>query len=171
MDPSTFGVLTASSHPEAAAFDAEQKGLGFRIERVAGRVSVPTPATVRRIRATARDLGASLVVLDPALPLGLAGPLLGDVPYALVLHGAEVTVPARLPGSRQALANVLSRSVLAVCGGGYPAAEARAWPATTCHRWWRSLPGSTSNDCDPSRGGPASRRAPGWVCPSTGRWW
>ena len=34
MDPSTFAVLTASSHPGAAAFDAEQKGLGFRIERV-----------------------------------------------------------------------------------------------------------------------------------------
>ncbi len=125
MDPSSFAVLTASSHPEAAAFDAEQKGLGFRIERVPSRVLLPTPATVRRIRASAQDVGASLVVLDPALPLGLAGPSLGPLPYAVVLHGAEVAVPGRLPGSRQALAHVLSRSVLAVCAGGYPAAEAR----------------------------------------------
>jgi len=125
MDPSTFAVLTASSHPGAAAFDAEQKGLGFRIERVPGRVLLPTPATVRRIRTLAGDVGASLVVLDPALPLGLVGPSLGDLPYAVVLHGAEVTVPGRLPGSRRALANVLARSALAVCAGGYPAAEAR----------------------------------------------
>jgi phosphatidylinositol alpha-1,6-mannosyltransferase len=125
MDPSTFAVLTASSHPGAAAFDAEQKGLGFRIERVPARVLLPTPATVRRIRTMADEVGASLVVLDPALPLGLVGSSLGDLPYAVVLHGAEVTVPGRLPGSRQALASVLSRSVLAVCAGGYPAAEAR----------------------------------------------
>ena len=97
MDPSTFAVLTASSHPDAAAFDAEQKGLGFRIERVPNRVLLPTPATVRRIRAMAGDVGASLVVLDPALPLGLVGPSLG-LPYGVVLHGAEVTVPGRLPG-------------------------------------------------------------------------
>ena len=70
MDPSTFAVLTASSHPGAAAFDAEQKGLGFRIERVPAAVLVPTPATVRRIRALAHDVGASLVVIDPALPAG-----------------------------------------------------------------------------------------------------
>jgi phosphatidylinositol alpha-1,6-mannosyltransferase len=73
----------------------------------------------------AEQVGASLVVLDPALPLGLAGPALSDLPYAVVLHGAEVTVPGRLPGSRQALAEVLGRSVLAVCAGGYPAGEAR----------------------------------------------
>jgi phosphatidylinositol alpha-1,6-mannosyltransferase len=125
MDPSSFAVLTASSHPGAAAFDAEQKGLGFRIERVPSRVLLPTPAVVRRIRDTAQDVGASLVVLDPALPLGLVGPSLGSLPYGVVLHGAEVTVPGRLPGSRQALAKVLAGSVLAVCAGGYPAAEAR----------------------------------------------
>jgi phosphatidylinositol alpha-1,6-mannosyltransferase len=124
MDPSTFAVLTASSHPGAEAFDAEQKGLGFRIERVPGRVLVPTPSVVRHVRTLARDVGASLVVIDPALPLALAGAL-GDLPYAVVLHGAEVTVPGRLPGSRQALAAVLGRSRLAVCAGRYPAAEAR----------------------------------------------
>jgi phosphatidylinositol alpha-1,6-mannosyltransferase len=125
MDPSSFAVLTASSHPGASAFDAEQKGLGFRIERVPGRVLLPTPAVVHRIRSMADEVGASLVVLDPALPLGLAGPSLGAVPYAVVLHGAEVTVPGRLPGSRHALAHVLSHAALAVCAGGYPAAEAR----------------------------------------------
>ena len=125
MDPSSFAVLTASSHSDAATFDADAKGLGFRIERVPGRVLMPTPSLVRRIRTLAEHVGASLVVIDPALPLALAGPALGDLPYAVVLHGAEVAVPGRLPGSRAALAGVLSRARLAVCAGGYPAAEAR----------------------------------------------
>ena len=86
---------------------------------------LPTPGTVRRIRAMADDVGASLVVLDPALPLGLVGPALGDIPYTVVLHGAEVAVPGRLPGSRHALHTVLAAAALAVSAGGYPAAEAR----------------------------------------------
>ena len=46
-----------------------------------------------------REFGADLVVLDPAVPLGLVGPSL-ELPYDVVLHGAEVTVPGRLPGSQ-----------------------------------------------------------------------
>jgi phosphatidylinositol alpha-1,6-mannosyltransferase len=89
------------------------------------------PAHVRRIRALAADVGASLVVLDPALPLGLVGPLLG-LPYAVVLHGAEVAIPGRLPLARTALAAVLDRASLVVCAGRYPAAEARrAAPSMT----------------------------------------
>lgn len=123
FDPETFAVLTASSDPGAEQFDREQAGRGIRIERVPGHVLVPTPALVRRIRDTARRVGARMVVLDPAFPLGLVGPRLG-LPYAVVLHGAEVTVPGRLPGSRAMLASILRQSVLAVSAGGYPAAEA-----------------------------------------------
>jgi phosphatidylinositol alpha-1,6-mannosyltransferase len=125
MDPSTFAVLTASSHPGAAAFDAEQRALGFRIERVPGRVLLPTPATAGRIREMAARTGAGLVLVDPALPLGLVGPALGGLPYGVVLHGAEVAVPGRLPGTRRALAEVLARARVAVCAGRYPEAEAR----------------------------------------------
>jgi phosphatidylinositol alpha-1,6-mannosyltransferase len=46
------------------------------------------------------------------------------LPYDVVLHGAEVTVPGRLPGSKQALAHVLRRARHIVAAGGYPAAEA-----------------------------------------------
>jgi phosphatidylinositol alpha-1,6-mannosyltransferase len=69
-------------------------------------------------------VGAGLVVLDPALPLGLVGSRLG-LPYAVLLHGAEVTVPGRLPVSRQLLASVLAPARLVVAFGGYPAEEAR----------------------------------------------
>jgi phosphatidylinositol alpha-1,6-mannosyltransferase len=124
LDPESFTVLTASSHPDAGAFDREQAKVGIRIERVAAPVLLPVPGHVRRIRSLADEVGASLVVIDPALPLGLVGPVLGR-PYAVVLHGAEVTVPGRLPGGRQALAAVLGRARLVICAGRYPAAEAR----------------------------------------------
>jgi phosphatidylinositol alpha-1,6-mannosyltransferase len=61
------------------------------------------------------------VVFDPVVPLGLLGPHL-DMPFAVVLHGAEVAIPAHLPVGRQAVARVLQRSSLIVSAGGYPAA-------------------------------------------------
>jgi phosphatidylinositol alpha-1,6-mannosyltransferase len=131
LDPSTFTVLTASSHPDAAAFDRQQAAEGIRIERVRAPVLVPIPAHVKRIRVLAEETGASLIMVDPALPLGLVGPFLGR-PYGVVLHGAEVTVPGRLPVARQTLAKVLNHAQLVVCAGRYPAAEARrAAPSMT----------------------------------------
>ena len=124
LDPSTFAVLTASSHPDAGAFDAEQAERGIRIERVPSRVLAPTPGLVRRIRRAAERVGADLVVLDPAFPLGLVGPRLG-MPYAVLLHGAEVAIPGRLPVSRSLLSHVVHRADLVISAGGYPAAEAR----------------------------------------------
>ncbi len=124
LEPDSFAVLTASSDPGADAFDAEQAARGIRIERVASKVLVPTPGLVRRIRQSAERVGADLVVLDPAFPLGVIGPRLG-LPYAVLLHGAEVAVPGRLPVSRSVLAHVVRGSSLVISAGGYPAAEAR----------------------------------------------
>jgi phosphatidylinositol alpha-1,6-mannosyltransferase len=130
LPPDSFAVLT-SPYAGAAEFDAAQP---FHIERTREPVLLPHPLMVRRIDAMARDFGADLVVLDPALPLGLVGPSL-RLPYDLVLHGAEITVPGRLPGSRQMLSWVLRRARHIVAAGGYPAAEAthaagRALPIT-----------------------------------------
>lgn len=124
LDPSTFSVLTASSHPDAPAFDEQARRAGIDVRRLPATRLLPTPATARWVRRIAAEVGAGLVVVDPALPLG---PVAwgGGVPYAVVLHGAEVTVPGRLPGTRQALAAVLRGARLAICAGGYPAAEAR----------------------------------------------
>jgi phosphatidyl-myo-inositol dimannoside synthase len=119
LPPDRFAVLT-SPHRNAVAFDAEQP---YRIERTTEPVLLPHPLMVRRVNALAEDFGADLVVLDPAVPLGLIGPSL-DLPYDLVLHGAEVTVPGRLPGSKQALAYTLTRARHIVAAGGYPASEA-----------------------------------------------
>jgi phosphatidylinositol alpha-1,6-mannosyltransferase len=116
LDPSSFVVLT-SPYEGAAAWDAEQP---FRVVRTREPWLLPHPWMVRRIEALAAETGASFVVLDPAVPLGLVGPSL-SLPYAVVLHGAEVTVPGRLPVTKQALARVLRRAGLAIAAGGYPA--------------------------------------------------
>jgi phosphatidylinositol alpha-1,6-mannosyltransferase len=125
LDPSSFVVLTASSDDGGAAFDAAQAERGIRIQRVPARILFfPTPDALAAVRAAVREHEIDLVLLDPVLPLGLLGPHLG-VPYGVILHGAEVTVPGRLPGSRAALARVLRGARLVVSAGSYPAAEAR----------------------------------------------
>jgi phosphatidylinositol alpha-1,6-mannosyltransferase len=119
LPPESFAVLT-SPYAGTAEFDADQP---FRIERTREPVLLPHPLMVRRIDQLAREVGAELVVLDPAVPLGLVGPSL-RLPYDVVLHGAEVTVPGRLPVSKQALGHVLRNARHIVAAGGYPAAEA-----------------------------------------------
>jgi phosphatidyl-myo-inositol dimannoside synthase len=131
LDPATFTVLT-TPHDGAEAWDAQQP---FRVVRDQDRVLLPHPGLVRRIDALAEEVGADTVVLDPALPLGLVGPHL-QRPYDVLLHGAEVTVPGRIPGARLALRRVLVGARRVVAFGGYPAAEAeraarRALPLRT----------------------------------------
>lgn len=112
-------VLTPG-YPDAALWDAKQP---FEIVRVPGPALVPTPGTVRRIDQVAARSSAELVVLDPALPVGLVGPRL-QRPYGVVLHGAEVTVPGRVPGARRLLGRVLRHARCVIAAGGYPATEA-----------------------------------------------
>ncbi len=111
-------VLT-TPYRGTAEFDAEQ---AFRVERWREPVLLPHPGVVRAVQRLAREVDAELVVLDPALPLGAIGPYLG-MPYAVVLHGAEVTVPGRLPISSQLLGRILRGAELVIAAGGYPAAE------------------------------------------------
>jgi phosphatidylinositol alpha-1,6-mannosyltransferase len=125
LPPERVTVLT-TPYAGAADWDRAQP---YRIERTAEKVLLPTPGLRARIDKLAAEVGAGVVVLDPALPLGLLGRRL-DRPYAVVLHGAEVTVPGRLPGSAQLLASVLRPAVHLVAAGGYPAAEARRTAGT-----------------------------------------
>jgi phosphatidylinositol alpha-1,6-mannosyltransferase len=130
LPPDRFAVLT-SPYEGSEEFDAAEP---YRIERTREPFLLPHPWMVKQIDELAADFGADLVVLDPAVPLGLVGPSL-QLPYDLVLHGAEVTVPGRLPGSKQALAYTLKRARNIIAAGGYPAAEAehaagRALPTT-----------------------------------------
>ncbi len=119
LPPESFAVLT-SPYRGAAEWDAAQP---FRVERTPEPVLLPHPWMVRRVNRLAVQISAGLVVLDPAVPLGIIGPAL-DLPYAVVLHGAEVTVPGRLPVSKQVLGHVLRGAQTVIAAGGYPAREA-----------------------------------------------
>lgn len=118
LPPESFTVLT-TPYQGAEVFDAEQ---AYRVVRSREPVLLPHPLLGRRIDALAEETGAELVVLDPALPVGLLGPHLRR-PYGVVLHGAEVTVPGRLPVTNLALRRVLRGARLVVAAGHYPAAE------------------------------------------------
>ena len=119
LPPGRASVLT-TPHRGSAAFDAAAP---LPVTRTREPVLLPHPLLPGRIRRQAALEGARLVVLDPALPLGWVGPGV-CLPYALVLHGAEVTVPASLPGVNRMLARVVKGASLLVCGGEYPAAQA-----------------------------------------------
>jgi phosphatidylinositol alpha-1,6-mannosyltransferase len=128
-----FAVLTTPC-PGADEFDRAQP---FRIERAKAPFLLPSPQVRRWVEARAADLGAKLVVLDPALPLGLIGPRL-SLPYAVLVHGAEITVPGRAPVVRGRLAHVLRGARLVIANSDYPAQEAsriagRPLPALTVY--------------------------------------
>ncbi|MGI9119962.1 MAG: glycosyltransferase family 4 protein [Acidimicrobiales bacterium] len=118
--PSEETTVLTTSHAGDIEFDRAQP---FRVVRQRQPVLVPSVALVKRMNALAEEVEASLVVLDPVLPLGLLGAWL-DRPYALVLHGAEVTVPGRLPGFHALLRRALVGAAAVVAGGRYVAAEA-----------------------------------------------
>ncbi|MFN8017924.1 MAG: glycosyltransferase family 4 protein [Acidimicrobiales bacterium] len=117
--PADEAAVLTTPYEGAADFDAAAP---IHVERIDEAVMLPTPGLARRIDETAARVGAELVVLDPALPLGHLGPRLAT-PYGVILHGAEVTVPGRVPGARHALARVLRGAQVVVAAGGYPADE------------------------------------------------
>ena len=115
----SFAVVT-SPYSGSKQFDAAQS---FEVRRTREPVLLPHPLMIRKINKMAKQIGAELVVLDPALPLGLIGPHL-NLPYAVVLHGAEIVVPGRLPFVSRLLSRVLNNAELIIASGSYPAAEA-----------------------------------------------
>ena len=137
LPPGDVTVLT-SPYPGGGEFDRAQP---FRVVRDSScpwrltpplsggyppspGVLLPTPALAGRIDSLAREIGADLIFLDPALPLGALGPRLRSAPYMAVLHGAEVTVPGRLPGTRVLLRRVLDGAAGILAAGHYPATQA-----------------------------------------------
>ncbi len=134
LEPGRAVVLTASSHPDASSFDATSEVV---VERVASStLFAPTPRALGAIESAIERHQPDLVLLDPAWPLGLLGPRLSR-PYGVVLHGAEVTIPGRIPFVASSLRHVLRHAEVAICAGSYPEAEARRnaaeWMPPTIH--------------------------------------
>ena len=147
-------VLTASSHPDAATFDRESE---LEIVRVpSSTLYLPTPRARRAIEAAIAAHDPELVLLDPAWPLGLLGPSLSR-PYGVILHGAEVTIPARLPVVASSLRYVLRHAAVAVAAGAYVEGEARRCAAEHAPPILQIPPGVDTGRFTPSSG--EARRA------------
>ena len=164
LPPEDVTVLT-SPYADAELFDRSQP---FRIERMREPVLLPHPILASRVRRLAAEVGAKAIVLDPAVPLGLIGPSLG-LPYAAVLHGSEVTVPGRLPGTKRCWAGSCERLPADHRGriprGGGPPGEADAAA---------DRPGPPGRRHQPVRpAGPRSSEpapGPGSACRRPARW-
>ena len=120
LPPERTTVLT-TPYEGASEWDAEQ---AYRVERTRQPVLAPEPLLARQIDRLADEVDAGIVLLDPALPVGLVGPHLRH-PYGVVLHGAEVAIPARIPGANLLQRRVLRGARLVVAAGPYPAEEGR----------------------------------------------
>jgi phosphatidylinositol alpha-1,6-mannosyltransferase len=122
LDSGRAVVLTASSHEDAAGFDASSE---IVVERIpSSTLFLPSWREYRAIEAAIERHQPELVLLDPAWPLGLLGPRLSR-PYGVILHGAEVTIPGRIPFVASTLRYVLQRARVAICAGSFPEDEAR----------------------------------------------
>jgi phosphatidylinositol alpha-1,6-mannosyltransferase len=118
--PQDVASVYTTPYSATAAFDARQP---LAIQRSAEPWLIPYPWLAGRVRRLADAARAELILLDPAIPLGAIGPRLGR-PYGVVLHGAEVTIPGRLPVLGHNLANTLRRATLVVSAGRYALDEA-----------------------------------------------
>lgn len=149
LPPGSATVVTrafGSGGPGGAshAFDQAAASSGLEVIRLPARMLLPTARLSDRIVSLAAERGAGLVVIDPVLPLGLIGASLG-LPYALVAHGAEAAIPARLQPARSVLRRVLEGAALVVSSGEYVAGElARAGGAGEAKRAVSVPPGVDS---------------------------
>jgi len=115
-------VILASDHPGAASFDATHP---YRVVRHPRSILLPTPALRRSAERLIAEHDLRLVQLGQTLPNGLLGPALKrrtGLPYLVLLAGAELTLPAALPGSGAAVRHVLGRAALLLTVSGYTAA-------------------------------------------------
>ncbi len=120
LPPESVAVY-CTPYADSVAFDVRER---YWIERSPEPWLIPYPWLPSRIDAIADRVGAELVLLDPAVPLGLVGPHLRH-PYGVILHGAEVTIPGRLPVTRRILGRVLRRAVVTISAGEYALEEAQ----------------------------------------------
>jgi len=123
LDPEDV-VILASDHPQARAFDATHP---YRVVRHPRSILLPTPALADSARHLIAEHDLDLVQLGQTLPNGLLGPALTrhtGLPYLVLLAGAELTLPAALPGSGAAVRHVLGRAALLLTVSGYTAAAA-----------------------------------------------
>ena len=120
LPPESFSVLT-HHHEAAKDFDRQTQ---FRIVRSSSHVLFPNPKLLGEIRQEVKHSGSELVLLDPIWLPGMLGPRL-EVPYGLVIHGSEATLPAAMPGVRHLLRRILSAAEIVVTASLWAIQEVR----------------------------------------------
>jgi phosphatidylinositol alpha-1,6-mannosyltransferase len=103
------------------AYDGETLVVAPRDERVDGSepgvvrgtrsYMLPDSATRRLVRDAGRDFKPDAVLFGAPHPLPWMGPWLREelgVPFGILSHGAEITIPGAIPGARQALGKALA---------------------------------------------------------------
>lgn len=118
LDPQTFTVVT-SYQPGCEEFDAR---LNFEVIRLRQKILLPTRSLRIEIQRICELRQASLIIWDPAFPLGLLARKLGT-PYGVVVHGAELTIPARLPVVSRLVGRTLAKAAFLISAGQYPKSE------------------------------------------------
>ena len=118
--PAAETTVYTTPYEGAAEWDAQNE---FRVVRARQKTLLPSRALARDVDALAREVRADMIFLDPMLPLGLIGPHLRAAPYAVVAHGAEITLPGHLPLTAALGRRVLHGAAAVVAAGGYPAAQ------------------------------------------------
>ena len=103
-------------------------GLGYPVRGGPGRMLVPGRRVVSSIVDTARLHDTDRVLFGTPWPLVLAAPKLRKegLRYAVIVHGAELVVPAAVPGLRARLAAALAGAELLLPVSEYTGGRIRA---------------------------------------------
>lgn len=104
--------------------DAADSTLHYPVWRGPRRYLWPTPSTLRGLRRAISEHGATVVVFMAPAPLTPLGPRTG-LPWAACSHGAELVLPARIPGVRRIFSTFLGRADRLYAVSDYTAAVLR----------------------------------------------
>jgi phosphatidylinositol alpha-1,6-mannosyltransferase len=108
-----LGNVVAAFPGEVRVLAPADEGADLRVVRHPRPFMWPTPGVRRWVEEQVGAFRPDVVLFGAPHPLALLGPSLRratGVPYAVVCHGAEVFLPAAVPGLRQALRRALRRA-------------------------------------------------------------
>jgi phosphatidylinositol alpha-1,6-mannosyltransferase len=110
-----LGNLVAALDAEVLVLAPADEGDDPQVMRHPGRFMWPTRRLRRWVIDRAAEFAPDLILYGAPTPLPLMGPAVrraNGIPYAVLCHGAEVTIPAAFPLARQLLAYGLKRADL-----------------------------------------------------------
>ena len=172
LDPESFVVLTASSHPDAPAFDSAQAALGVRIVRVPESILFfPTPAALAHVRRCVQRARHRPRPVRPRPPARAA-----RSPHRRALRGHPPR--RRGHGARAGARRPCRAGPRAARRRGGDLGRAAIRPPRPAGRpgrsplpWSRSPPASTPRPSSPCGRPSGVRRGPGSGCRPRARWW